>query len=95
MPVLGNLKNMTTPTAKDKAHADAMRLADKLTENYATDLVVAGEVYKVSKLILHELKLEELYQCVEALRFVSALPENGIAQTVSRNAIAALEKGKV
>ena len=93
---------------QSQAHADAMRCAKDLAGYRACPCdECSGEI---AERILRELKLEELYQCVEALRELKEIVE-GVSSTrwgngVQRfkdtaqwcnaySALSALEKGKV
>ena len=87
-----------------QAHADAMRLINAINNDQTIQCYVwESEIGRVKKIILRELKLAELYQCVEALRKanerMSFYPMTKFEQQCcldkSTDALAALEKGKV
>ena len=74
-----------------------MRLINAINSDGSIDLTISGclNQSKVAETILRELKLEELYQCVEALRNIAALSTSHMAVVTATKALAALEKGKV
>ena len=89
-------------TTKDQAHADAENLSRALYRAQRTK----GDnstVHDDAEIILRELKLAELYQCVEALRkanermgfYPMTKFEQQCCLDKSTDALAALEKGKV
>ena len=88
-------------TTKDQAQSDAMRCAKDLSGYRACPCDKCSE--EIAERILRELKLAELYQCVEALRKanerMSFYPMTKFEQQCcldkSTDALAALEKGKV
>ena len=86
---------MTTP--QSQAHADAMRCASALLNQQEPKKTQE----KDAAIIIQQLKLDALYECVEALRYISARERNNsvnaetVTEAIANKALAALDKGKV